>query len=309
MSSTGSCGCHSIGSSASSIAITACVFPDQGQHGLAPEAHPVRRQHRLILHLREDAEAVLGHIGGGEHIDQPGMPGPYRSEVAQREARPRMRRADDAQPKRSRRCSVGSEALAAGHLRHAVQLGEARAYRLPGRRLRRVDWRRAQRPAPHRRSCGSRCSGTARLPGRPAPAPCVGSGWRASTSAAAISMPGVQIPHCAAPCARKACCRRDSSPPLRQPLDGGHAPPLRLVQRPPGRRTPARRPAARCRRRNRRRLQPTLVPVRPRRSRSTVGQALAGMRGHPAGQPVQLELQVRLRAEALIHRRALRRAR
>ena len=45
-------------------------------------------------------------------------------------------------------------------------------------------------------------------PPRPSNTSCsVGLGWRASRSEATMSMPGVQMPHCAAPCARNACCR------------------------------------------------------------------------------------------------------
>ena len=86
-------------------------------------------------------------------------------------------------------------------------------------------------------------------------------------SAAAISMPGVQMPHCAAPCARKARCSRSVSPPVARPFDGLDGAAVRLavgtrqaqtcspssstVQAPQS-------PAS----------QPTLVPVRPRSSRS-----------------------------------------
>src|SRR3546814_10576312 len=43
---------------------------------------------------------------------------------------------------------------------------------------------------------------------------CCSSGFETSAnrSVAAISMPGVQMPHCAAPCVRNDVCRRDSVP-------------------------------------------------------------------------------------------------
>ena len=58
----------------------------------------------------------------------------------------------------------------------------------------------------------SRCSGRARRPAHPRSSPRVGAASRSSSAAAATSMPGVQMPHCAAPRARKACC---SDSPLR----------------------------------------------------------------------------------------------
>ena len=48
---------------------------------------------------------------------------------------------------------------------------------------------------------------------------CIASGAGSATSkaAAAISMPGVQMPHCAAPCLRKARCKSLSLPSLARP--------------------------------------------------------------------------------------------
>ena len=47
----------------------------------------------------------------------------------------------------------------------------------------------------------------------------VGCGVRSSSCAAAISMPGVQMPHCAPPQSRNACCNRCSVPLVRQPFN------------------------------------------------------------------------------------------
>ena len=55
---------------------------------------------------------------------------------------------------------------------------------------------RRQRPAPRGRCCGSRCTGTGCLRGPRAPRCSVGCGFSASRPTVAITMPGVQKPHC-----------------------------------------------------------------------------------------------------------------
>jgi hypothetical protein len=65
---------------------------DQRQHGLAAEAHEARRQHRLVLHPREDAEGVLArHIRGGQDGGKTGVARLDGIEIAQREARAGVR--------------------------------------------------------------------------------------------------------------------------------------------------------------------------------------------------------------------------
>ena len=154
---------------------------------------------------------------------QAGMRREQRATIAEGEARVRMRAAHGAQRQarlvraaRRRRTARAPVTLA-----RAVHLRQARADRRAGRWRTARDVRRLPRGrARRRRSCGSRCSGTARRRARPAPRPRSGAGLRASRSVAAISMPGVQMPHCAAPWRRKARCNGARSSPSRQPLDG-----------------------------------------------------------------------------------------
>ncbi len=309
MSRTGSCGCHSIGSSASGIAITACVFADQREHRLAAKAHLPVGQHRLILDLREDAEAVLGHVAAVRTSTNPGCRGSHARRSPMRKRRARVRRADHAQPQRSRRRSVGTEALAAGDLGSTVQLGDARADRRPGRRLRRSPLRRARRRAPPRRSCGSRCSGTARRPSASSTCCFGGIGmarqqrrWRPSACPACRCR---TAPHrargtrAAGGTARRRCA---------SPSTVSHAPSLRPARRPPGRSRPGAPSSSTVQAPQSPALQPTLVPVRPSRSRSTSDSALAGMRDRPGtGSPFELRAADRRCSVAearVIHRRA-----
>jgi hypothetical protein len=101
---------------------------------------------------------------------------------------------------------------------------------------------------------------------------------RASSPLAAISMPGVQTPHWAAPCAWKARCSAVNAPPAAKPstvvIDApSHCP---IANRHEQASTPSRwivqapqSPA----------LQPTLVPVSPNVSRRT---SLSRVAGSPA---------------------------
>ena len=109
-------------------AIQRLARADEPEHRFAAEAHFAGREDRLVLGVREDAEGVLArHVGRRDDRLEPGVPGSKRFEVAERERRARMRRADDAQPQRLRRRLVGAEFFAAGHLRPAVEPGNARA--------------------------------------------------------------------------------------------------------------------------------------------------------------------------------------
>ena len=90
----------------------------------------------------------------------------------------------------------------------AVLLRSAPAAAWPASSRRRRRWRDS-------RCSGSSCrTGTSRISSRLLGAAC------ASSSAAVISMPGVQKPHCRALRATNAACRSAISPGVRQPLDG-----------------------------------------------------------------------------------------
>ena len=105
----------------------------QRHHRLAAVAHLAVGEHRLVLDVGVDAEAVERHVGGGQHG---GQPLPKRRQVAQGEAGARMRRAHDADPQRVGRNGIGAEEVAARHLGHAVDLLEARANGCTGGRCR-----------------------------------------------------------------------------------------------------------------------------------------------------------------------------
>ena len=72
----------------------------------------------------------------------------------------------------------------------------------------------AQRPAPTRRSSRSRCSGTGCRPARRGSALRSARGSRRSSASAAITMPGVQKPHCVPSFSWKACCSALMRPDL-----------------------------------------------------------------------------------------------
>ncbi len=78
---------------------------DQRQHRLAAKAHEAVGEHRLILDVGIDAEAVgAGNIGGGQDSDEARIFGMEGSEVTDGEARAGMRRADGTQEQRIARC-------------------------------------------------------------------------------------------------------------------------------------------------------------------------------------------------------------
>ncbi len=190
-----------------------------------------------------------------------------RRKIADSEARMVMRRAHRAQHEAAVGPCVGAVAL------RARDLGERHR---PGPGGRRRPCRPPVRPmapagagtARPRRSCDSRCSGRARRRAHPAPRASVGAGLRASRSSAAISMPGVQMPHWAAPWARNACCSALMPAPFVRPSTVTTARPCACAAatmqaqtwRPSSRTVQAPQSPA---------LQPTLVPVSPRSSRST----------------------------------------
>ena len=161
-----------------------------------------------------------------------------RRQVAEREARARhaasARRGATAhrpEPRRRRR-------LASRHLGHAVD--PRRCARRPRRRRPApARQRRRRRHRRRRRSCGSRCSGRARRPARPRPR----RGWAGdcarSRSSAAISMPGVQMPHWAAPWARKDFCSASARRCRRRGPRPSRPAGRRPGPWPPGRRRPA----------------------------------------------------------------------
>ncbi len=110
---------------------------DEAQHRLAAEAHLAVREHRLVFHVRENAEAVDRHVACRNHGREAGMLREQRCNVADAKPRARARRPDGSQPERILRSRVGAVALRAGQLGDAVGLHGARADR-PAR-LRRGD--------------------------------------------------------------------------------------------------------------------------------------------------------------------------
>ncbi len=104
---------------------------DQRHHGLAAIAHQPVGQHRLILHVGIDAVAVERNILCRQHRSQAPA---QRAEVAQGEARPRMRRAHDPDPQRVGRNGVGTEQVAAGDLGMTIESRQAGANGSPRRR-------------------------------------------------------------------------------------------------------------------------------------------------------------------------------
>ena len=85
----------------------------------------------------------------------------------------------------------------------------------------------SRRPAPRRRSSGSRCSGRGCRTAPRGSRPRSGSGTRASRSAVATTSPGVQKPHWTAPASTNASWTRWSSP-SGEPLDRHDLVPVRL---------------------------------------------------------------------------------
>ena len=94
---------------------------------IAPVARDALGQHRLVAQVGVDADAVVGHVGGGEYSLHAGPGGGHRCEVAERDLGRGMGRADDAEPERVCRHGIGAVALGTGELGHTVELGEAGA--------------------------------------------------------------------------------------------------------------------------------------------------------------------------------------
>ena len=180
---------------------------DERQHGLAAVADVALGEHRLVLAGRVDPVPVARpgrrrRPGSGRG---PGG-GRGRREVADPEARVRVRRADRPQ--------VPGAVGRRGRRRTARRRSPWPA-RPCGRCARRPRRRppgpgASATPPGRRRADGlddrgvARCTGRARRPGRRGPRPSVGLGVRAMRSSAAISIPGVQAPHWAPPQARNA---------------------------------------------------------------------------------------------------------
>ncbi len=276
--------------------------PAPPRRGSAPRR---RRKHRLVLDVGEDAEAVLArHVGRGEDRLEPGVPGSKRIEIAERERRARMRRAHDAQPQRLGRRRVGAEVFGAGDLRPSRRAGEgARRRGFPSPRLRgeadsrservRGGWsvapgpsparpsaesplpasgERGRSPSPPRRSSRSRCSGRARRRAHPRPAAAIGErlareqiGRRHQHAGRADAALGRAVVEEGA---AQALGQRRRGRALRRCRPSRHracavgtrqaqtcAPSSSTVQAPQS-------PAS----------QPILVPVRPSRSRSVIGE-------------------------------------
>ncbi len=244
------------------------VLEGHQRHRLAAEAHLGLGERRLVGEAGDHPEAVApGDVGGGEDGRDPRPGRRPGCQVAEAEGGVGVRRAHRLQHQPAGAPDVGAEGLAARRPwrgRRGAAAGR-RPRRRPPAAPRRGARRRRRRP--RRRSCGSRCSGRARRRAPPRPRPAPGRGTRAISALAAISMPGVQMPHCAAPWRRNAACSRASPAPaspstvvtarpatraagVRQAQTGW--PSTSTVQAPQS-------PAS----------QPTLVPVSPASSRST----------------------------------------
>ena len=228
------------------------LLADQAQHRLAAKAHAPVGEHRLVLHVGEDAEAVHRHVARGDDVDQPRMRSAQRPEVAEREACPGVRRADGPQPERTRGRGVGSVALGPGDFREPVRL-RRRELRPPAPpRAPRLLPHRPPRRAPPPRSCDSRCTGRARRQARRAPrarsgADCArGARWRPSTSPGCRSRIGPRRARGTRAGGGRAFRPRPGPRPSLPP--GPPPAPAR-----PGTRTPAGRREARCTHRSRRR--------------------------------------------------------
>ena len=139
-----------------------------GRARLAAIAHLPVGQHRLVLDVGIDAEAVERHVGRGQHA-----PGRDARRRASRSPSVKRARAWGERTTRSHSASAGHgvgavDVAAPSTLACAVDAGDAGADGFAGRRRGRAAPVR-RRPAPPRRSCGSRCSGRARRRARPRP--------------------------------------------------------------------------------------------------------------------------------------------
>ena len=281
----GGSGCQVIGSSRIVDGRERPLVADEREDRLAAMADDAVGERRLVLAGRVDPVAVLArHVRGGEHVDEA-----------------RMRRAERPRGRRSRislaRAATGPRGRrgrprAAGRRRSGRCRGPAAA-----RRPSRAASRRRRRPraaAPAARSarpCGrfvASGAGVARRRDRlddlhvaraaaqhaadpVADRGVVGIAGRAARSAsAAMSIPGVQMPHCAAPWARNAAWRslrravrrRPAPRPSRSSAPSTCAAGTRhdTAWRPSSRTVHAPQSPA---------SQPTFVPVSPRSSRRT----------------------------------------
>ena len=146
---------RSIGSSASQIARTASRAPTSASTASPRIAHDAVGQHRLVLDVGIDAEAVRAarrrpsaRARGQDALRTTAA----RSPEAKRARR--MRRAHDAQPQRIGRDGVGAEALARpSTLASRRPCASARADRRAGRAAAAGESHGAPHPARHRRSC------------------------------------------------------------------------------------------------------------------------------------------------------------
>ena len=96
-------------------------------HRIAPVAHEPLGQHRLVSQVGVDADAVVGHVDGGEYPLHAGPRSGRRLQIAALDLGRVMGRADDAEPERVPRDGIGAVALGTGELGLAVELGEAGA--------------------------------------------------------------------------------------------------------------------------------------------------------------------------------------
>ncbi len=212
---TGGSGVQAIGRSTSERPSTAARVPTSASTASPRKRTCAGRQHRLILGVGEDAERVLArHVVRGQDRHQPRLARPHRRQVAEREAGAGMRRAHHAHPQRVGGSLVGAEPVGAGHLGPAVDPMQPRADGASGRHLGRP-LRRHPAGHIHDRVDDLEIAGAAAQHAADAVLhllPGAASARGSSRSAAAISMPGVQMPHCAAPCSRKARRSRSVSP-------------------------------------------------------------------------------------------------
>ncbi len=183
---------------------------DQHQHRFSAHARTKPfGDRRLVAQVGKDREAVVRDVGGGDARRRRPV-GARRTRRGRRvrSARAAIRRTNDAQPQRLR---PAPRRRRSARCRRPWRRrpGAAAARRPPRRRAARRARPSARRPAPRappRRSSVAGAPAQHAADAVAAPARRSAAGGARSVSAAAISMPGVQIPHCAAPCATKACC-------------------------------------------------------------------------------------------------------
>ena len=201
----------------SRIASTTVALADQRDDRLAAIAHLAVGQHRLVLDVGIDAEAVR------PARRPPSAPRP-RAPRAAASRSPSAKRARACGERTTRIHSASAGTPSAPNRSRPVDLGRAvdpRQARADGRAGRRRGGQRGRRiqdglddlavaGAAAEHAAERILDLAARRPRRLAP----GARW------AAISMPGVQMPHCAAPWARNDACSAASVPCRRQALDG-----------------------------------------------------------------------------------------